>query len=88
MPPPPADEDTAERLREYVAKKQPAYAVQIGLPAESTNRVRKAVASILHAEGETTPASFITDSTGRILAARWGVPTLSELRKLSAEVGD
>ena len=62
--------------------------MQIGLPAESTNRVRKAVASILHAEGETTPASFITDSTGRILAARWGVPTLSELRKLSAEVED
>jgi hypothetical protein len=84
---PVAPEDTTQQLREYVETKKPAYALQIGLPQEATNRVRQAVASILHADGQSTPASFVTDSTGRILAARWGVPTLSELRRLQANEG-
>ena len=82
---PVAPEDTDQRLREYVEAKQPAYAVQIGLPEEVTERVREAVESILQADGEATPATFVTDSTGRILAARWGVPTLSELKRLLAK---
>ena len=85
---PVAKEDTVQQLREYVEKKRPAYALQIGLPRDATERVREAVASILHADGESTPASIVTDSTGRILAARWGVPTLSELRQLRANAGD
>lgn len=85
---PVAPEDTTQKLREYVETKKPAYALQIGLPQEATNRVRQAVASILHADGQSTPASFVTDSTGRILAARWGVPTLSELRRLQAHEGE
>ena len=79
---PVAPQDTAQKLREYVEIKKPAYALQIGLPLVETERVRQAVASILQADGQSTPASFVTDSTGRILAARWGVPTLSELRRL------
>ena len=85
---PVAEEDTVEQLRKYVEEKQPAYAVQIGLPPDATARVREAVASNLHADGESTPASFVTDSTGRILTARWGVPTLSELKKFQANQGD
>ena len=61
-----------------------SYALQIGLPQEVTERVREAVESILHADGESTPASIVTDSTGRILAAHWGVPTLSELKRVQA----
>jgi peroxiredoxin len=85
---PVAPEDTTQKLREYVETMKPAYALQIGLPYEATNRVRQAVASILHADGQSTPASFVTDSTGRILAAHWGVPTLSELRRLEAHGGE
>lgn len=81
---PVAKQDTSQKLREYNEQKKPAYTLQIGLPLEATERVRQAVASILHAPGESTPASIITDSSGRILAARWGVPTLSELRRLQA----
>jgi hypothetical protein len=85
---PVAPQDTTQQLREYVEVKAPAYALQIGLPQEATERVRQAVASLLHADGQSTPASFVTDSTGRILAARWGVPTLSELRRLQANEGE
>ena len=82
------EEDTADRLREYIEKKKPAYALQIGLPQDATERVRETVASTLQADGQSTPASIITDSTGRILKARWGVPTLSEIRRLQANEGN
>ena len=85
---PVATEDTAKQLREYVEAKDPAYALQIGLPEEAMQRVRHVVASVLHADGESTPASIVTDFNGRILAARWGVPTLSGLRRLQAGEGE
>ena len=76
--------DSAQALREYAEEKRPAYALQIGLSQETVASVRDVIASTLHAGGSTTPASIITDSSGLILTARWGVPTLSELRKLRA----
>jgi len=48
-------------------------------------RVRDTVALILHGDSETTPASIVTNSSGRIVAARWGIPTLSELKQLQVE---
>ena len=84
---PVASVDTVEKLQDYVKKKKPAYAVQIGLSPEVTQYVRDTVASLLHANGEMTPASIVTDSSGRILAVRWGVPTLSELKQLQANAG-
>ena len=80
--------DTDDKLKDYVMKKDPAYAVQIGLPNEATQRVRDVVTLILHGDDETTPASIVTDSSGRILAARWGIPTVSELKQLQAQGGD
>jgi len=80
---PVALEDTAEELRDYVKEKNPAYDVKIGLPREVTQRVRQTVVSLLQADG--TPAAIVTDSEGRILTARWGVPTLSELRQRQAD---
>jgi len=82
------EEDTADRLREYIEKKKPAYALQIALPHDARNRVRATVSSTLQADGHSTPASIITDSTGRILKARWGVPTLSEIKRLQANGGN
>lgn len=84
---PVAKVDTEARLEAYVKKKRPAYAVQIGLPDATVQKIRDAVTLSLHADGETTPASFVTDSTGRILMVRWGVPTLSELKRLQARQG-
>jgi type IV secretory pathway protease TraF len=81
---PVASIDTDEKLRDYIKTKKPAYAVQVGLPQEVTQHVRDLVAARLQANGETTPASFITDSSGRILAVRWGIPTLSELKQIEA----
>ena len=81
---PVASVDTDKKLRDYVKKMEPAYEVQIGLSQEVTQHVRDLVAQSLHADGESTPASFITDSTGRILAVQWGIPTLSELKQLQA----
>jgi hypothetical protein len=85
---PVAKVDTDAKLKAYVKKKKPAYAVQIGLPDETIQQFRDAVSSILHGHGQTTPASFVTDSTGRILMSRWGAPTLSELKQLQAQQGE
>lgn len=74
--------DTKKKLKAYVKKKKPAYSVQIGLSDEETRRVRDIVASLLHGDGEVTPASIVTDASGRIVSARWGVPTISELKQL------
>ncbi len=79
--------DTIATLQSYVAAKNPAYAPAIGLPEEDLARVRRAVATHLHGKGDSTPASIVTDPSGRILAARWGVPTLSEVRRLRAGAG-
>ena len=84
---PVAKKDTVQKLKNYVEKKDPAYAVQIGLSQELTQQVRDTVAEMLYGNGETTPASIITDSAGHIIATRWGVPTLSELRQLQATEG-
>jgi peroxiredoxin len=81
---PVASVDTDQKLRDYVKIMKPAYAIQIGLPQEVTQRVRDLVTARLQANGESTPASFVTDSTGRILAVQWGIPTLSELKQLQA----
>jgi len=81
---PVSPEDTSPKLREYVERKDPAYGLQTDLPPSVRGRVCAAVAARLHGDGDATPASIVTDSSGLILAARWGVPTVSELRRLRA----
>ena len=68
-----------------MADEKPAYELQVDLPDATVARIRNAVATRLHADGSATPASIITDASGRILATRWGVPTLSELKRLRAK---
>jgi peroxiredoxin len=80
--------DSVQALREYARKQQLPYTLQLGRPEETVRQVREIVAARLHANGSTTPACIVTDPSGSILTARWGAPTLSELRRLQAAQGD
>jgi peroxiredoxin len=85
----PVDEDDSpEDLRAYATRRSPPYRLATDLSKATLSQVRATVASALHGEGGTTPASFVTDAEGNILASRWGVPTLSELKSTLAEAQD
>jgi thiol-disulfide isomerase/thioredoxin len=77
------DED-ADMLTRYVEKTKPAYDVLVDLPADERVNVQKRIFDELRQEG--TPASVVTDQTGRILFTTIGGPTVSDLRRLLAEL--
>lgn len=72
--------DSPDKLQQWVADREPPYRVLIGLPEHEVSRVNALVESELRFNS--VPAAFVTDSTGRVLLARWGVPSVSALRKL------
>ena len=81
---PVATKDTEEDLRSYERVYAPAYRLLVDLSEEEIERVRSIVSRILHTPAESTPATIVTDATGSILATSWGVPTISELRRIRA----
>ena len=85
----PVDEnDTEEMLSSWMEKHQPPYELLTGIDAGEVDKVNAVIMKELRAEA--VPATFLTDSTGRVLLARWGVPTVSDVRKwlwLSASEG-
>lgn len=71
-------EDTAEMLAAWTASHQPPYEIAAGIDPEEIARVNAVTLAELRAEA--VPATFLTDSRGRVLMARWGVPTVSDVR--------
>ena len=51
------------------------------LPESELSKMEEVLLSELRDSGR-VPASIITDSEGRVLLSRWGIPTVSEVRKL------
>ena len=82
------EDDSPDDLRAYATLRRPPYRLATGLSKAALSRVRATVASALQGDGGTTPASFVTDAEGNIHASRWGVPTLSELKRTLAEAQD
>jgi peroxiredoxin len=71
-------EDTAEMLEAWTARYQPPYKIAAGIDPEEIARVKAVTRAELRAEA--VPATFLIDSRGRGLMARWGVPTVSDVR--------
>ena len=70
--------DTAEKLDAWTARLQPPYEVAVGIDQKEVARVNAVTLAELRAEA--VPATFLIDSRGRVLIARWGVPTVSDVR--------
>ena len=70
--------DTPEMLEEWVDRHDPAWALISGADVDAVNRVIEA--ELLDANR--VPATIVTDREGRVLLARWGPPSVSELRTL------
>ena len=73
-------EDDEATLQSWFEDKKPPYDLLIGLPEPEVTRVNEIVMSELRFDG--VPAAIVTDASGRVVLARWGVPTVSALRKL------
>jgi hypothetical protein len=75
-------DDSARKLKAYVRDNNPAYELLI-----STSPADRVGAMELMKQltgGEEIPSTIITDQDGKIVLARLGVPTISELRALLA----
>jgi peroxiredoxin len=77
--------DTREKLEAFLAEKQPGYELLIDMPREDAEAIRLLAKDKLHLDG--TPATIITDAQGRVLQVSWGMPTVSDVRKLLASQG-
>ena len=73
-------EDDEVMLQGWFEDKKPPYDLLIGLPEPEVARVNEIVMSELRFDG--VPAAIVTDASGRVVLARWGVPSVSDLRKL------
>ncbi len=71
-------EDTAEMLEAWTARYQPPYEIAAGIDPKEVARVNAVTLAELRTEA--VPATFLIDSRGRVLMARWGVPTVSDVR--------
>ena len=76
--------DGPEALDAYLAYHKPAYQLLSALPPDQIESVRQWVLEELRLEA--LPATIVTDASGSILRTTWGVPSVSELRKLLAEL--
>ncbi len=73
-------EDTDELLQGWFAEYAPPYELLTGIAQSEVDKVNQTMLTELRADA--VPATFVTDATGRVLIARWGVPSVSDLRKL------
>lgn len=72
-------EDSTEMLEAWAVKHQPPYEIAYGIAPDAVERVNTVTLAELRAEA--VPATFLTDREGRVLIARWGVPTVSDVAR-------
>ncbi len=78
--------ESPAKLRTWVERFSPPY-VLADLTESELQGFTDIVKSELRRVGR-LPLSVVTDSDGNVLLARWGIPTLSELRALQWRVGE
>ena len=73
-------EDTASMLAAWAAKYQPPYVIAVGIDRAEVDQVNAVTLAELRTDA--VPATFLTNADGQVLIARWGVPTISDVRRL------
>ncbi len=79
-------EETPEVFRAWADRYKPPYRILTELTAAQRDAVIGGALEALHIEG--LPAAVVTDSGGEVLLARWGPPSVSELRALLERLED
>ena len=72
--------DTPRMLAAWAAKHQPPYEIMAGIDRTEVDQVNAVTMAELRTEA--VPATFLTNAEGQVLIARWGVPTISDVRRL------
>ena len=72
------------RIEAWDATNRPAYRLLRGLTATHVAAVKSLVLDELKMDA--VPASIVTDGAGNVLLARWGPPSISQIRELLATV--
>jgi peroxiredoxin len=75
-------EDTSDKLDRWSATHQPPYVMLRDAPREELNTAGSLLAKRLGQRA--LPSSLVVDRAGNVLAAMFGVPTVSDLRSLGA----
>ncbi len=77
-------EDSVASLQAWLGEHQPAYTLLPRPLAADREALQKLVVERLRRDA--LPASVITDAEGRVLQVQWGAPSLSDIRRLLAEL--
>ena len=72
-------EDTTKMLEAWAVKHRPPYKIAYGIKPDAVAQVNAVTMAELRADA--VPATFLTDRDGQVLIARWGVPTISDVRR-------
>lgn len=73
--------ESQELIERWADQFRPPYDLLTGLPEQEVDKASQVVLSELGIEGDAAvPAAILTDETGQVLLARWGVPSVSEVR--------
>ncbi len=72
--------DTQSMLAAWAARYQPPYEIMAGINRIEVDQVNAVTMAELRTEA--VPATFLTNAEGQVLIARWGVPTISDVRRL------
>ena len=74
------EKEGADLLKAWAASNKPSYQLLTNLTKDEISSVKRMVLTTLKIDA--VPATFMTDSDGRILRARLGPPSVSEIREL------
>ena len=75
-------EDDAAKLEAYAEQWTPAYRLLSDLPADARTEVARFLGEQLRVEEPPLPSTVITDGMGRVVSAKEGFPSLSDIRRL------
>ena len=78
-------EDTEGMLTAWASRYKPPYEIAVGIDRGEVDQVNTVTQVELRTDA--VPATFLTNADGQVLLARWGVPTVSDVRRLLWEDG-
>ena len=74
------EEETPDAFHAWAEMNNPPYEILQDLSSTQVNAVKNAALDVLRLDG--VPAAIVTDANGQVLLARWGPPSISEIRVL------